>query len=45
MEELFSDGADSTYLTEKERILIENFRTLNQEKADTFLLLSSMLNK
>lgn len=45
MAELFSEETDSTYLTEKERTLIENFRTLDKEKADALLLFSDVLKK
>jgi len=45
MAELFSEETDSTYLTEKERTLIENFRTLDKEKADALLLFSDILKK
>lgn len=45
MAELFSEETDSTYLTEKERTLIENFRTLDKEKADALLLFSNILKK
>lgn len=45
MAELFSEETNSAYLTEKERTLIENFRTLNEEKADALLLFSDILKK
>lgn len=43
--ELFSEETESYYLTEKEKTLIENFRTLDKEKSDTLLLLSDVLKK
>ena len=35
----------SSYLSEKERQLLENFRKLSEEKADALLKLSEVLNK
>ncbi|WP_155250944.1 hypothetical protein [Ruminococcus albus] len=35
--EMFNDDTECTYLTEKERHLIENFRRLSDEKADALL--------
>lgn len=41
--ELFSDDMQSSYLSEKERRLIENFRGLSEERADTLLKISELL--
>ncbi len=43
--EIFNDDTDCTYLSKKERHLIENFRTLSDEKADALLNMSDVLNK
>ena len=43
--EIFNDNTECTYLTEKERLLIENFRTMSEEKADALLKMSNVLNK
>lgn len=43
--ELFNDDMECTYLSERERRLIENFRTLSDEKADALLNMSDVLNK
>ena len=43
--EIFNDNTECTYLTEKERQLIENFRTMSEEKADALLKMSNVLNK
>lgn len=43
--ELFSMDSSSTYLSNKERTLIENFRSLNEEKAEALLYFSEVLNK
>ena len=43
--EMFNDDSECVYLTEKERALIENYRTMSAEKADVLLTLSSVLNK
>lgn len=43
--ELFSTDSSSTYLSDKERTLIENFRSLNMEKADALLFFSEVLKK
>lgn len=43
--ELFSTNSSSTYLSDKERTLIENFRTLNEEKSDALLYFSEVLKK
>ena len=42
--ELFNDG-DATYLSDKEKQLIENFRTLSNEKSEALLYMSEVLNK
>ena len=41
--EIFNDDTQCTYLNEKERRLIENFRVLSDEKADALLSLSDVL--
>ncbi len=43
--EIFNDDTKCTYLSERERTLIENFRTLSDEKADALLTMSDVLNK
>ena len=43
--EIFNDDTECTYLTEKERRLIENFRIMSVEKADALLAMSDVLNK
>lgn len=43
--ELFSTDSSSTYLSDKERTLIENFRSLNIEKAEALLYFSEVLKK
>ena len=43
--ELFSTDSSSTYLSDKERTLIENFRSLNMEKANALLYFSEVLKK
>ncbi|MDE6835002.1 MAG: helix-turn-helix transcriptional regulator [Ruminococcus sp.] len=43
--EIFNDDMECTYLSEKERRLIENFRTLSDEKAEVLLNISDVLNK
>ena len=40
--ELFNDG-EATYLSEKEKQLIENFRTLPEDKSDALILMSEVL--
>ena len=40
--ELFNDG-DAAYLSDKERQLIENYRTLSDDKSDALLLMSEVL--
>ena len=42
--ELFNEG-ESTFLSEKERQLIQNFRTISEEKADALLIISEALKK
>lgn len=42
--EIFSDG-ESAYLSERERRLIENFRTMSEEKSEVLLILSDVLKK
>lgn len=43
--ELFNNDTGCTYLSEKERHLVENFRRLSDEKADALLNISDVLNK
>lgn len=43
LSELFNEG-EKTFLSEKERKLIENFRTMSDEKADALLMMSEVLN-
>ena len=43
--EIFNDNTECVYLSEKERQLLENFRTLSEEKADALLKMSEVLNK
>ena len=43
--EIFNDDLNCTYLSDKERQLIENYRTMTDEKADALLNMSSVLNK
>ena len=43
--EIFNDDTQCTYLNEKERRLVENFRTLSDEKANALLSLSDVLKK
>ncbi len=45
LSEIFNDDTEYTYLNERERSLIENFRTLSEEKADALLNLSDVLKK
>ena len=45
LSEIFNDDTECTYLNERERSLIENFRTLSEEKADALLNLSDVLKK
>lgn len=42
--ELFNDG-ESMVLSEKERRLIENFRTMSEEKSEALLTMSEVLKK
>lgn len=42
--ELFNDG-ESMILSEKERCLIENFRTMSNEKSEALLTMSEVLKK
>lgn len=42
--ELFNDG-DATYLSDKEKQLIESFRTLSNEKSEVLLFMSEVLKK
>ena len=42
---IFNDNIECTFLSEKERRLIENFRTLSDEKANALLNMSDVLNK
>lgn len=44
LSELFNDG-ESTFLSESERLLVENFRTLSSEKAEALLTMSEVLKK
>lgn len=43
--EIFNDDTERTYLSEKERQLIENFRTMSKEKAEALLNMSDVLKK
>ena len=43
--EIFNDDMDCAYLCEKERRLIDNFRTMSAEKAEALLNISDLLNK
>lgn len=43
--EIFNDDTECTYLSEKERQLIENFRTMSKEKAEALLNMSDVLKK
>lgn len=42
--ELFNEG-EVTYLSENERRLIENFRTMSKEKSEALLIMSDALKK
>ena len=42
--ELFNEG-EVTYLSENERRLIENFRTMSNEKSEALLIMSDVLKK
>lgn len=43
--ELFCTDSSSTYLSDNERTLIENFRSLNMEKAEALLYFSEILKR
>lgn len=43
--EIFNDDTECTYLSEKERHLIENLRMMSEEKADALINMSDVLNK
>lgn len=43
--EIFNNDTECTYLSPKERQLIENFRKMSEEKADSLLNMSDVLNK
>jgi len=45
LSEIFNNDEECTYLSEKERQLIENYRILTEEKADALLKISDALNK
>ena len=45
MSELFSDEDGTTYLSEKERVLIENFSTLDSDQADALVQLINVMKK
>lgn len=45
LSELFCEDENVTYLSEKERMLVENYRMLPEEKGDFLLQMSSILNK
>ncbi len=45
MAEFFNDNTSNSYLSDKERVLLENFRSMNSEKSDALLTISSLLNK
>ena len=44
LSELFNDG-DASYLSDKEKQLIENFRVLSEEKSEALLTVSEALKK
>lgn len=44
LSELFNEG-EATYLSKKERRLIENFRSMSAEKSEALLIMSDALNK
>lgn len=44
LSELFNEG-ESTFLSEKERQLIQNFRTISEEKSEALLIISEALKK
>ena len=41
--EIFSDDMQCSYLNERERRLVENFRKLSDDKADALLIMSDAL--
>lgn len=43
--ELVNENADVSYLTEKERALVEYFRTLSDSKADLLLTIAKTFNE
>lgn len=43
--EIFNDDVECTYLSDKERRLIENFRAMSDEKANVLLNMSVVLNQ
>jgi len=43
--ELINDDAEVSYLTERERALVEQFRTLPDTKADLLLTIAKALNE
>lgn len=45
LSELFNESDSVTILSDEERQLVENYRTLPNDKAETLLKLSSQLNK
>ena len=45
MAEFFSDSNDCSYLSVREKHLIDNFRLMDNEKAEIFLALSDVLNR
>lgn len=45
LSELFNENTDVSILTEKERELVENYRTLPDNKAESLLNLSRLLNE
>lgn len=45
LSEIFNEDGAPVYVTERERRLLENFRTLSDEKADALLNVSDMLTK
>ena len=45
MAEFFNDGTSNSYLSDRERMLLENYRILNSEKAEVLLALSILLSK
>ncbi len=43
--DIFSEDTQISYLNEREKRLIENFRSLSSEKSEALLLMSEVLNK